>query len=132
MGKRSQSDQPDESQPGSGAAERLTFEQALEQLEQIVGQLEDGQLGLNESLARYELGVKCLKQCYEQLKCAEQRIELVARVDADGEASGEPFGDEAASLEEKQAARSRRRSGSGRSPGGMTPDAAPGDPSALF
>lgn len=52
----------------------LTFEQALADLEKVVRQLEDGQIGLEEALAQYEEGVGLLKQCYSQLRQAEQRI----------------------------------------------------------
>jgi exodeoxyribonuclease VII small subunit len=111
--------------------EVLTFEQALERLEKIVGQLEDGQLGLNESLTRYEEGVKYLKQCYEQLERAEQRIELLARIDAKGQVQARPFSDDAQSLEQKQAARSRRRSQRPPDSSPRRPDAMD-DPTTLF
>lgn len=42
----------------------LTFEEALERLETIVQQLEDGELGLDGALAAYEEGVGHLKRCY--------------------------------------------------------------------
>lgn len=90
--------------------QELTFEQSLEELEQIVADLEDGQLGLSESLAKYEQGVQRLKQCYESLQKAERKIELLAGVDAEGNPVTQPFDDEATTLEEKQQTRSRRRS----------------------
>jgi exodeoxyribonuclease VII small subunit len=70
-----------------------SFEQSLESLEAIVHDLEDGQIGLAESLAKYEHGVKLLKQCYELLQKAERRIELLTRLDAAGRAVTEPFDD---------------------------------------
>jgi exodeoxyribonuclease VII small subunit len=87
-----------------------SFEEALAQLEAIVRQLEDGQIPLAESLARYEHGVKLLKRCYGLLEDAERRIELLNHVDPDGRAHSEPFSDEALSLDEKAQARARRRS----------------------
>ena len=42
-----------------------TFEEALEDLRTIVHELETGQLGLSESLDRYESGIKGLKQCHQ-------------------------------------------------------------------
>ena len=87
-----------------------SFEQALLQLEQIVHQLEDGDVGLAESLAHYEQGVKLLKQCYGLLERAERRIELLSGVDADGNPVAEPFDDEASlALEEQAQSRSRRQ-----------------------
>ncbi len=89
----------------------VTFEQSLEELEQIVARLEGGKLGLADSLAAYEQGVKRLKGCYQMLTAAERRIELVQGVDADGRVTAAEFDDEeSADLAEKSAARSRRRS----------------------
>ena len=65
--------------------DNLTFEQALAELEGIVHELEDGQIGLEESLARYEKGVGLLKRCYGQLRQAEQRILLLT-----GDGRGRP------------------------------------------
>jgi len=88
-----------------------TFEASLDELESIVAKLEGGQLGLAESLEQYERGVQHLKSCYDQLSTAERRIELVSQVDASGKPQTEAFDDEAsASLDEKGAARHRRRS----------------------
>src|SRR5215468_5211589 len=71
--------------------DNLTFEEALARLEEIVRQLEDGSAGLEESLARYEQGVGLLKRCYAQLRQAEQRIQLLAGLDADGKPILKPF-----------------------------------------
>ncbi|HVW35686.1 MAG TPA: exodeoxyribonuclease VII small subunit [Pirellulales bacterium] len=88
-----------------------SFEQALVQLEQIVRQLEDGEIGLAESLSHYEQGVKLLKQCYGLLERAERRIELVSGVDAEGNPVVAPFDDESTlALEERSQPRNRRRS----------------------
>ena len=87
-----------------------TFEQSLERLEDIVHQLEDGQLGLSESLERYEEGVRHLKLCHQALESAERKIELLAGVDADGNPVTEPFDDQDLTLDEKAASRTRRRS----------------------
>lgn len=87
-----------------------SFEQALVQLEQIVRQLEDGEIGLAESLSHYEQGVKLLKQCYGLLQRAERRIELVSGIDAEGNPIVEPFDDESTlALEAKSQPRTRRR-----------------------
>lgn len=91
----------------------LTFEEALERLETIVQQLEDGELGLDGALAAYEEGVGHLKRCYEALSSAERKIELLARIDEDGNCETRPFEEQEMSLEDKQQARSRRRSASG-------------------
>jgi exodeoxyribonuclease VII small subunit len=69
----------------------LTFEQALEKLEGCLRQLEDGQIGLEQALACYEEGVGLLKQCYDMLKKAEQRIQVLAGVDDQGQPLTRPF-----------------------------------------
>lgn len=103
--------------PADTPAEQPSFEAALEQLETIVHQLEEGDLGLNEALARYEEGIKLLRQCHDLLQKAERRIELLSGVDAEGQAITTPLEDSALSLEEKAQQRSRRRSTSkGRPP----------------
>jgi len=68
-----------------------TFEHSLAELEAIVHDLEDGQLGLAEALARYEQGVKHLKHCYALLTQAEQKIELLTGVSEDGTAITQAF-----------------------------------------
>ena len=91
------------------AGQQPTFEEALEELEAIVHELEEGEIGLNEALARYEHGVKLLRQCYDLLERAERKIELLGGVDAQGKPVTEPFADAALSLDEKAQRRSRRR-----------------------
>lgn len=87
-----------------------SFEEALAQLETTVHDLEDGQIGLEESLARYENGVKLLRHCYELLTKAQRRIELLTGVDAQGNPLTRPLEEEAGdTLEEKARRRSRRR-----------------------
>ncbi len=86
------------------------FEAALERLELIVRDLEDGELGLDQSLQRYEDGVKYLKFCHQKLKETEQKIELLTGVDAEGNPVAVPFDEPAATLEEKQETRAKRRS----------------------
>jgi exodeoxyribonuclease VII small subunit len=87
--------------------EALTFEQALAELERIVRDLEDGQTGLEESLARYERGVGLLKRCYGQLSQAEQRIVQLTGVDDDGRPITQPFG-HAATTDTKPRLRARK------------------------
>jgi exodeoxyribonuclease VII small subunit len=94
--------------------ESLSFEDSLGQLEQIVSKLEGGKLPLGDALSAYETGVQRLNNCYQILKHAERRIELVQSMDAAGRAKTAPLDDdESEDLEEKSAARSRRRSSRG-------------------
>jgi exodeoxyribonuclease VII small subunit len=69
----------------------MRFEDALAELEQVVRDLEDGQVGLEESLGKYERGVGLIKSCYAQLRDAEQRILLVTGADDEGKPILQPF-----------------------------------------
>lgn len=72
-------------------SKELTFEQALVELEGVVRELEDGETGLEKSLASYEKGIALLKHCYGQLNQAEQKIRLLTGVDEAGEPMTKPF-----------------------------------------
>ena len=87
-----------------------SFEQAMTRLEAIVRELEEGPIGLEESLARYEQGVKLLRRCHDLLTQAQRRIELLSGVDAQGNPITRPIEEESGTLEQKAARRSRRRS----------------------
>jgi exodeoxyribonuclease VII small subunit len=56
-----------------------TFEESLAQLEQIVGAIESGQIGLEDSLAKYEQGMELVKRCRGILDRAEKRIEQLSQ-----------------------------------------------------
>ena len=56
-----------------------SFESSLEALEQIVRQLEDGDLPLEKSLELFEQGIKLSRECQERLGEAERRIEILLR-----------------------------------------------------
>lgn len=61
------------------APQKLTFESALEQLQQTVKKLESGELSLDQSLAQFEDGVRLSRLCQEQLSAAEQRVEILMK-----------------------------------------------------
>jgi exodeoxyribonuclease VII small subunit len=71
--------------------ECVKFEDALAELERIVRELEDGETGLEQSLARYEQGVALLRNCYQQLQQAEQRILLLTGQSEAGAPILKPF-----------------------------------------
>lgn len=54
--------------------EKLTFEQAMEELEKIVEQLEQGDIPLEEALNIYKQGMEYSKFCHDQLKKAEDQL----------------------------------------------------------
>jgi exodeoxyribonuclease VII small subunit len=63
----------------------LSFEQAIENLTQIVDKIETVQVSLAESLQQYEKGMAMIKHCRGVLLDAEKRIEQIAGNDAEDE-----------------------------------------------
>ncbi len=57
----------------------MKFEKALERLEEVVEELEKGELSLDESLAKYENGIKMYRICLELLEGAEKRLKVFAK-----------------------------------------------------
>jgi exodeoxyribonuclease VII small subunit len=76
-------------------AEAPKFEEGLAGLEKLVDELENGELGLDEALKRFEKGVKLSAQLQAALEGAQRKVEKLAR-GAGGEAKLEPFDDEEA------------------------------------
>ena len=111
--------------PDGDSASQLSFEDALKRLEQIVHCLEEGEVGLEESLERYEEGVKLLRQSYDLLQRAERRIELLSGLDAEGNPITQPFDDSATfqAGETTGKRRSQRRTAAKK-----TPDSGAGNP----
>jgi exodeoxyribonuclease VII small subunit len=71
-------------QPDSAA---LSFEDALKQLEAIVGRLESGEVPLDQAISLYEEGDRLRKLCQARLDAAQARIEQV-RADPNGNVTG--------------------------------------------
>jgi exodeoxyribonuclease VII small subunit len=69
---------------------KMSFEEALAALEQVVGQLEGGQVPLEQSIALYERGDALKKHCEARLSEAELKVQKI--VADDGKTAGtEPF-----------------------------------------
>jgi len=75
------------SEDQKSAIEALSFEDALTELEQIVGKLEGGQAPLQESIDIYERGGMLKAHCENLLRKAEARIEKIT-LDRDGNPTG--------------------------------------------
>ncbi|HSC87001.1 MAG TPA: exodeoxyribonuclease VII small subunit [Polyangiaceae bacterium] len=73
------------------AAPPVSFEEAMARLTAIVEQLESGDLELEESLARFEEGVRLARSSQARLDAAEQRVDELLRLDANGEPVTEPL-----------------------------------------
>ncbi len=71
------------------AKKEISFEDALKRLEETVETLEEGELPLKESLAKFEEGMKLRQLCNHELEMAEQRIEKL--VEKEGKIITEPF-----------------------------------------
>ena len=68
------------------------FESALDDLEQVVEQLESGELSLEDSLAAFEKGVGLVKFCNQKLNEVEKRIEMLVK-DKEGKLQLKAFED---------------------------------------
>jgi exodeoxyribonuclease VII small subunit len=68
----------------------LKFEDSLARLEQIVGQLEAGNLALEDSLRVFEEGIALARHCARYLEEAERRIEMLTK-DEGGALGAKPF-----------------------------------------
>lgn len=67
----------------------MSFEQALEALEEIVRRLEAGEVNLEESIGIYTRGTQLKRHCEAKLRAAQERIEKIT-VDRDGQVRSEP------------------------------------------
>jgi exodeoxyribonuclease VII small subunit len=67
----------------------MKFEDCLQRLEQIVEELEKGDIPLDRALALFEEGVKLSNSCRDQLDSAEGKIEVLLK--QNGKMQAEPF-----------------------------------------
>ena len=65
----------------------MSFEDALRELEQVVGKLERGEVPLDESIALYERGALLKGRCETKLKEAEEKVAKLT-LDGDGKPTG--------------------------------------------
>lgn len=63
------------------AKKKLSFEQAMDRLNEIVSLLENGDTTLADSMKLFEEGAKLSAQCYEELEQAEQKITLLTETE---------------------------------------------------
>ncbi|GAB5439276.1 exodeoxyribonuclease VII small subunit [Falsiruegeria mediterranea] len=67
--------------------DQMTFEQAMKELETVVGKLERGDVALDESISLYERGAALKKRCEDELKRAEEKVAAIT-LDANGQPTG--------------------------------------------
>lgn len=75
------------------AGKKLSFEQSMARLDEIVRHLEKGDMPLNDSLALFEEGTSLIRSCEKQLDEAEQKV-VKLRKGPDREPEELPFEDE--------------------------------------
>lgn len=63
--------------PQASMFESLSFEAAMAELEGLVGQIESGQLPLEQSLAAYKRGSELLQHCQQSLADVEQQVRIL-------------------------------------------------------
>lgn len=62
---------------------KKSFEEQIEQLEQIVSEIEKGDLNLDESVEKFEEGMKISKECNKMLENAEKKITILLSEDSE-------------------------------------------------
>ena len=67
-----------------------SFEKALDRLEKIVEELEEGNLTLDDTLKKFEEGVKLSRLCEKKLAAAQKKVSILTR-DEDGKIKEAPF-----------------------------------------
>lgn len=70
--------------------ENTSFEDKMKKLEEIAGELEKGELNLDDSVSKFEEGMKLSKECSKMLEEAEKKITVLIK-DEDGNLSEEKF-----------------------------------------
>jgi exodeoxyribonuclease VII small subunit len=83
------------------------FEDSLQRLEELVQEMESGDLPLEEILKKYEEGNRLVKLCAAKLNEAEKRIEQLMK-EKDGSLALEPLDDEEPAEEEKEEPKGRK------------------------
>ena len=88
----------------------MKFEEALKKLEKIVGDLEDGNLSLDDALERYEEGIRLSKTCAKKLEVARRKVEILLKSE-DGSVELKEFDEKMAEEEEKPATETKKKRG---------------------
>lgn len=70
--------------------ENTSFEDKMKKLEEIANELEKGELNLDDSVSKFEEGMKLSKECSEILEKAEKKITMLIK-DEDGNISEDKF-----------------------------------------
>ncbi|PYZ98573.1 exodeoxyribonuclease VII small subunit [Alteribacter lacisalsi] len=63
--------------------DQVTFEEAMEQLEDVVGKLEEGDVPLEEAIQMFQQGMDLSKYCHEKLKKVESQMDQILNEDGE-------------------------------------------------
>jgi exodeoxyribonuclease VII small subunit len=69
----------------------MNFETKMKRIEEIVKSMEGGDVSLDQSLKLFEEGVKLSRECQGELSAAEQKVQTLVKVDADGTPTTKDF-----------------------------------------
>jgi len=72
---------------GQAEGETPGYEESFARVEELVKELESGELSLKDSIRKYEAAVKSMNRCYELLDEAQKKIEMLVK-DAEGRIAG--------------------------------------------
>ena len=86
----------------------MKFEEGLKRLEKIVEELENGSLSLDESLEKYEEGIRLSKACSKKLEVARKKVEILLKSE-DGSAEIKAFDERIAEEETKPDASQKKK-----------------------
>ena len=65
-------------------AKKLSIEESFEQLDTIIGSLQQGDLSLEESFKKYEEGMKLIKHCSDTIDKVEKKLEIIEQEETEG------------------------------------------------
>ena len=65
-------------------AKKLSIEESFEQLDTIIGSLQQGDLSLEESFQKYEEGTKLIKHCSDTIDKVEKKLEIIEQEETEG------------------------------------------------
>ena len=85
----------------------MKFEEALKRLEKIVEELENGSLSLDDSLEKYEEGIRLSRICAKKLEAAKKKVEILLKLE-DGTFELEAF-DEKSAVEDASAKETKKK-----------------------
>ncbi len=89
-------------------AEEIKFEKAMERLTKLVEELESGDVALEEAIKKYEEGVKLAKTCQNQLRRAEQKIEVLTK-SLEGDFATRAFNEDEAGSDASSEVKTRKK-----------------------